>query len=43
MVGDLRDFAVAEFAAAVAEVEPEKLDELERLVAEWKARRDGLE
>lgn len=39
LVGDMSEFAVAQFAAAVAEVDPAKLDELERLVADWKARK----
>jgi len=39
LMGDMSEFAVAQFAAAVAEADPAKLDELERLVADWKARK----
>ena len=38
-VQDFGDYAVAQFATALAEEDPEKLDELERLVADWQAKR----
>jgi predicted transcriptional regulator len=39
LVGDMSEYAVPQFAAAVAESDPAKLDELEQLVADWKARK----
>ncbi len=39
LVQDFGDYALSQFASALAQEDPDKLDELEQLVAEWKARR----
>lgn len=40
LVRDFSEYAVAQFASALAEEDPDKLDDLERLISLWKAERD---
>jgi predicted transcriptional regulator len=40
LIRDFSDYAVSQFASALAETDPEKLEELEQILAAWKAERN---